>query len=69
MEQKGTFFERNDADASKRLAKILLYMILIFPVLFLCTAVGAFQIKFFDLWVISGIGCLWTGILQFSRNR
>lgn len=60
MEQKGTFFERNDADASKRLAKILLYMTLIFPVLFLCTAVGAFQIRFTDLWVITGIGCVCT---------
>ncbi|MEY8392022.1 hypothetical protein D3Z36_03235 [Lachnospiraceae bacterium] len=60
MEKKGTFFERNDADASKRLAKILLYMTLIFPVLFLCTAVGAFQIRFSDLWVITGIGCVCT---------
>lgn len=60
MEEKDNFFEQNDAAASKRLAKILLFMTLIFPVLFLCTAVGAFQIEFSDLWVISIIGCVCT---------
>ncbi len=60
MEQTDNFFERNDAAASKKLAKILLFMTLIFPVLFICTAVGAFQIEFSDLWVISGIGCVCT---------
>ncbi len=54
------FFEQNDEKICKQLANILKWMTLVFPVLFLATAVGAFQIKYDDLAVLSVIGCVCT---------
>lgn len=54
------FFEQNDERVCKQLANILKWMTLVFPVLFLATAAGAFQIKYDDLAVLSAIGCVCT---------
>lgn len=60
MEEQMDFFEQNDQNVCKRLAKVLLWMTLVFPVLFLATAAGAFQIRYPDLAVLSAIGCVCT---------
>lgn len=60
MEGQTNFFEQNDRKVCKRLSKVLLWMTLVFPVLFLATALGVFQIKYGDLAVLSVIGCVCT---------
>lgn len=59
-EEKMDFFEQNNRKVCKRLAKVLLWMTLVFPVLFLATAAGLFQIRYPDLAVLSVIGCVCT---------
>ncbi len=61
------FFEQNDAKVCKQLTKVLRWMTLVFPVLFLATAAGIFQIQYDDLALLSALGCVCTlgpGILQ-----
>lgn len=60
MEEQMDFFEQNNRKVCKRLAKVLLWMTLVFPVLFAATAAGVFQIKYDDLAVLSAIGCVCT---------
>lgn len=60
MEQQRDFFEENNRKVCKKLAKVLLWMTLVFPILFLATAAGAFQIQYSDLAVLSVIGCICT---------
>ena len=67
METQLDFFEQNDAKVCKKLTKVLRWMTLVFPVLFLATAAGIFQIKYDDLALLSALGCVCTlgpGILQ-----
>ena len=67
MEKQIDFFEQNDIKVCKNLTKVLRWMTLVFPVLFLATAAGIFQIKYDDLAVLSAIGCVCTlgpGMLQ-----
>ena len=54
------FFEQNDVDVCARLTKILIWMTLVFPVLFIATFLGVFQIPYDDLAVLSIIGCVCT---------
>ena len=49
MEKQVDFFEQNDIKVCKNLTKVLRWMTLVFPVLFLATAAGIFQIKYDDL--------------------
>lgn len=60
MDKQMDFFEQNTQNVCKRLAKVLLWMTLVFPVLFLATAVGVFQIQYSDLALLSAIGCVCT---------
>lgn len=60
MEEQMNFFEQNDMQVSARLSKILLWMTLVFPALFLFSAIGVFQIKFKDLIFLSIPGCICT---------
>ena len=60
MEQQMNFFEQNDAKVCEKLTKILLWLTLVFPILFLATTVGVFQIPYDDLAVLSVIGCVCT---------
>lgn len=60
VEEQMDFFKQNDLKVCKRLSKVLLWMTLVFPVLFLATALGVFQIKYDDLAVLSAIGCVCT---------
>lgn len=60
LEEQMDFFEQNNLKVCKRLAKVLLWMTLVFPVLFLATAAGAFQIQYNDLAILSAIGCVCT---------
>lgn len=60
MEEQKDFFEQNDEKVCKRLAKVLMWMTLVFPVLFLATALGVFQIKYGDLAILTPIGCVCT---------
>ncbi len=60
MEEQMDFFEENNRRVCRRLAKVLLWMTLVFPVLFLATAAGVFQIRYSDLAVLSAIGCVCT---------
>ncbi|MCM1237486.1 MAG: methyl-accepting chemotaxis protein, partial [Ruminococcus flavefaciens] len=67
MKRQIDFFEENDAKVCKNLTKVLRWMTLVFPVLFLATAAGIFQIKYNDLAVLSVFGCICTlgpGVLQ-----
>ncbi len=60
MEKQTDFFEQNNQKVCRQLAKVLLWMTLVFPVLFLATALGVFQIKYDDLAILSVIGCFCT---------
>ncbi len=60
MEKQPDFFELNDAKVNKRMTKVLLWMTLVFPALFLLTAVGVFWIKYDDLIKLTIIGCFCT---------
>lgn len=67
MEKQIDFFEQNDIKVCKNLTKVLRWMTLVFPVLFLATAAGVFQIKYDDLVVLSAFGCVCTlgpGVFQ-----
>ena len=57
METQLDFFEQNDAKVCKKLTKVLRWMTLVFPVLFLATAAGIFQIQYDDLALLSALGC------------
>ncbi len=54
------FFQRNEEEVCNRLVKVLRWMTLVFPVLFLATALGVFQIKYKDLAILTPIGCICT---------
>ena len=60
METQLDFFEQNDASVCAKLVKILAWMTLVFPVLFVTTFLGVFQIPYDDLTVLSVIGCVCT---------
>ena len=60
MGEQLDFFEQNDVDVCARLIKILKWMTLVFPVLFIATVVGVFQIPYNVLAVLSVIGCVCT---------
>lgn len=60
MEAQLDFFEQNDEKVNKRLVKVLLWMTLVFPVLFLLTAVGIFWIDYGALIRLTIIGCFCT---------
>lgn len=60
MEVQMSFFEQNDKQVCARLSKILLWITLVFPALFILSAVGVFQIKFRDLGILSIPGCICT---------
>lgn len=60
MEEQMDFFEQNDKKVCMRLSKILLWMTLVFPALFILSALGVFQIKFNDLAILSIPGCICT---------
>lgn len=59
-EKNMDFFTQNDAKANKRMAKVLLWMTLVFPALFALTAAGIFTIKYSDLIRLSIIGVFCT---------
>ena len=54
------FFEQNDAKVNKRMTKVLLWMTLVFPALFVLNAVGIFSINYASLTRLSLIGCFCT---------
>ncbi len=61
------FFQKNEEEVCDRLVKVLRWMTLVFPVLFLATAAGVFQIKYRDLAILTPIGCICTlgpGVLK-----
>lgn len=60
MKEEISFFEQNDRNVCKRLAKVLFWMTLVFPVLFFATALGIFQIRYDDLALLSLAGCFCT---------
>lgn len=53
------FFQRNEIEVTKRICKIMLWLTLAFPVLFLCSAIGIFKITFVELIpiTIGGVIC------------
>lgn len=60
MEAQLDFFEQNDEKVNKRLTKLLMWMTLVFPVLFILTAVGIFWINYGALIRLTIIGCFCT---------
>lgn len=54
------FFTMNDEKVNKRLTKVLLWMTLVFPALFIFTAAGIFAIQYPDLIRLSIIGVFCT---------
>ncbi len=60
MEAQLDFFEQNDEKVNKRLTKVLLWMTLVFPVLFVLTAARIFWIDYGALIRLTIIGCFCT---------
>ena len=60
MEAQLDFFEQNDEKVNKRLTKVLLWMTLVFPVIFVLTAVRIFWIDYGALVRLTIIGCFCT---------
>lgn len=60
MEAQLDFFEQNDEKVNKRLAKVLVWMTLVFPILFALTAAGIFWIDYGALTRLTIIGCFCT---------
>lgn len=60
MEAQLDFFEQNDEKVNKRLTRLLMWMTLVFPVLFILTAVGIFWIDYGALIRLTIIGCFCT---------
>lgn len=59
-EKNMDFFLLNDAKVNKRLTKVLLWMTIVFPLLFVLTALGVFWIKYKDLIRLSIVGIICT---------
>ncbi len=51
------FFYENDKRVNKMVCKILLWLILIFPTLFLLSFLGVFRLTISELYVLTPIGC------------
>lgn len=60
MEAQLDFFEQNDEKVNKRLTKLLMWMTLVFPALFILTAVRIFWIDYGALIRLTIIGCFCT---------
>lgn len=58
--EKSQFFVENDARVNQLVCKILLWMTIVFPVLFLLSFLGVFQVTFGELAVVTPIGCVCT---------
>ena len=54
------FFRENDERINNMVCKILLWLTLIFPVLFLLSFLGVFQLTIRELCVLTPIGCVFT---------
>lgn len=69
MEKQLDFFEQNDAKVNQRMTKILLWMTLVFPTLFILNAAGIFWIKYSDLIRLTILGCFCTAGPYFMQKR
>lgn len=69
MEKQLDFFTLNDQKVNKRLTKVLLWMTLVFPALFLLTAVGVFWIQYDALIKLTAIGVFCTVGPFFCKRR
>lgn len=59
MESSATkFFHDNDNRINNMVCRILLWLILIFPALFLLSFLGVFRLSFKELFVLTPIGCV-----------
>ena len=56
------FFLENDQRINNMVCKILLWLILIFPVLFLLSILGVFQLTIRELCILTPIGCVCTTV-------
>ncbi len=54
------FFIENDKRVNNMVRKILLWLTLVFPALFLMSILGIFRLKIHDLIIITSIGCICT---------
>ena len=54
------FFRENDEHINNMVCKILLWLTLIFPVLFLLSFIGVFQLTIKELCILTPIGCVFT---------
>ncbi|MCH5342084.1 MAG: methyl-accepting chemotaxis protein [Acetatifactor sp.] len=54
------FFRENDERINNMVCKILLWLTLIFPVLFLLSFLGVFQLTIKELCILTPIGCVFT---------
>ena len=54
------FFRENDERINNMVCKILLWLTLIFPVLFLLSFIGVFQLTIKELCILTPIGCVFT---------
>lgn len=60
MEEQMDFFKQNDRQVCERLSKILIWITLVFPALFILSAIGIFRIQYRDLIILSIPGCICT---------
>lgn len=58
--QANQFFIDNDNRVNQMVCKILLWLTLIFPALFLLSYLGVFDVKFSELMIVTPIGCICT---------
>ena len=54
------FFLENDQRINNMVCKILLWLTLVFPVLFLLSYLGVFQLTIRELCILTPIGCVFT---------
>lgn len=54
------FFRENDEHINNMVCKILLWLTLVFPVLFLLSFLGVFQLTIGELLILTPIGCVFT---------
>ncbi len=60
MDNNDIFFLENDKRVNNKVCRILLWMTIIFPTLFLLSAVGVFQVSFKELAIVTPFGLICT---------
>ena len=58
MEDEKAFFEKNDWNVCRRVSKILLIFLIVFPILFLMTAIGLWETSYKNITIMAIVGTI-----------